>query len=63
MAKFLLQKMLDKRKMTRYRFAQGMGQEYQTVRRLFRPGYDPKLSVLARCARVLKCKIRDLVKE
>jgi len=63
MPKLLLAEMLKKRKMTRYRFAKLMGMEYQNARRYFRPEYDPKFSVLSAWARVLKCKVRDLIKE
>ena len=63
MARLLLKEMLKKRKMTRYRFAKLLDMEYQNARRYLKPGYDPKLSVLTAWAKVLKCRVRDLIKE
>jgi len=63
MPKLRLKEMLTKRKMTRYRFAQLLGVDYKNSARYFRPDYDPKLSSLAAWARVLKCRVRDLIRE
>lgn len=63
MAKLLLEEMLKKRKVSKYRFAILLGIDHKNVRRLFLPGFDPKLSFLARAAKALKCRIRDLYKE
>jgi DNA-binding XRE family transcriptional regulator len=58
-----LAEMLEKRKMTKYRFAKLMKAEYKNIGRWFKPGYDPKISTMAAWARVLRCRIRDLYKE
>lgn len=63
MPKLLLEQVLKKRKLSKYRFAKLLRQHYNNVARYFRPGYDPKLSTLATWAKVLHCRIRDLYKE
>lgn len=63
MAKFALAKYLKKRKMSKRQFAKLIEMRYEQVFRLFREGYDPKLSLLNRAAKALKCRVRDLIKE
>ena len=63
MAKFILGSVLKKRKISKRQFALMIKMRYEQVFRLFRDGYDPKLSLLSRCAKALKCKVRDLLKE
>lgn len=63
MAKLILKAMLKKRKISQYRLAILLKMDGKNVARLFRPDYDPKLSTLNRLAKVLKCKVRDLLKE
>ena len=58
-----LAQMLKKRKLTRYRFALLMRVDYKNSARWFKAGYDPKLSTLAAWAKILKCRVRDLIKE
>lgn len=63
MAQLLLDKMLKKRGMSKYRFAQLLKANYKNIGRYFQPDYDPKLSTLRAWANVLKCRIRDLYRE
>jgi transcriptional regulator with XRE-family HTH domain len=63
MAKLLLAEVLKKKAMSKRQFAKKLGKEYPTVFRYFREGYDPKLSSLEDWAKVLGCRIRDLVEE
>lgn len=61
--KLKLAAMLMLRKMSKRQFAKALGIDYADVFRYFRPGYDPKLSTLAKWAKVLRCKIGDLFQE
>lgn len=61
--KLKLAAMLEAAKMSKRKFAKALGINYPDVFRYFRKGYDPKLSTLARWAKVLHCKIRDLYEE
>jgi transcriptional regulator with XRE-family HTH domain len=63
MQKLLLASVLKKKKISKYRFAKLLGMKPYAVFRYFRPGYDPKLSTLAKWAKVLGVRIRDLYKE
>lgn len=63
MAKLVLDRILKKRKITKYRFAKLLGVPTPSVFRFFRPNYDPKLSTLERWAGVLEVKIKDLYEE
>lgn len=63
MAKILLEEMLKKKGISKYRFAKMLGVHQPTIFRYLKPDYDPKFSSLERWAKVLGCKIRDLYKE
>lgn len=63
MAKLALDRILKKKKITKYRFAKLLGIATPSVFRFFRPNYDPKLSTLEKWAEVLEVKIRDLYLE
>lgn len=63
MAKLVLDRLLKKKKITKYRFAQLLDVPTPSVFRYFRPNYDPKLSTLERWAEVLGVKVRDLYLE
>lgn len=63
MAKLLLAEVLKKKGLSKRQFAKRLGKEYPTVFRYFREGYDPKLSSLEAWAKVLNCRIRDLIEE
>lgn len=63
MAHHVLGEILKKKKLSKRQFAKLIGSRYEHVFRFFRPGYDPKLSVLTLWAKALKCRVRDLIKE
>lgn len=63
MAKLLLSSILKKKGLSKRQFAKLLNMEYDNVFRFFRAGYDPKLSVLEKWAKVLGVRIRDLFKE
>lgn len=63
MAKLALGDALKKRKLSKRQFAKMLGMSYHNVFRLFREGQDPKFSTLNKWAKVLGCKVRDLIKE
>jgi transcriptional regulator with XRE-family HTH domain len=63
MPKIILASVLKQKKITKYQFAKLLKQEYYSVFRYFRPGYDPKFSTLQKWAKVLKVRVRDLIKE
>lgn len=63
MAKILLANILKKRKLSKRQFAKQLNMRYSNVFRFFHKGYDPKLSMLQKWARVLKLKVHDLYKE
>ncbi len=63
MAKFILAKRLKEMGMSKRQLALGIGMNYPQVFRLFRKGYDPKLSLLAKCSKFLKLRVRDLIED
>lgn len=63
MAKVVLNKILERKKISKRQFAKLLKMDYPSVFRFFRPGYDPKFSTLERWAKVLEVKIRDFIEE
>lgn len=63
MAKLVLNAYLKKQGITKYRFAKMMGLEPSNAHRYFKPDYDPKLSTLTKWAKLLGCKVADLLRE
>jgi transcriptional regulator with XRE-family HTH domain len=63
MAKLALGEALKKKGMSKRQFAKLLDIEYKNVFRLFHAGADPKLSTLNKWAKLLGCKVRDLLKE
>ena len=61
--KLKLAAILEKKKLSKYRFAQLLEIPTPSVFRYFRPGYDPKLSTLEKMAKVLEVKVKDLLDE
>jgi len=61
--KLKLGNILEKRKLSKYRFAQMLGVPPSSVLRYFKPNYDPQLSTLERWAKVLEIKVKDLLDE
>jgi DNA-binding Xre family transcriptional regulator len=62
-AQLLIKEMLKKKKISKRLFAKMIGSRYDNVFRIFRDGYDPKLSTLTVWAKSLGCRVRDLIKE
>lgn len=60
MVKLRLAQVLKKQKLSKRQFAKRLGVRYENVFRYFRPGYNPRLSVLAAWAKVLKVRVQDL---
>jgi len=63
MAKLILGDVLKKKKLSKRKFAQMLGMNYNNVFRLFRKGQNPTLSTLNKWAKLLGCRVRDLLKE
>ena len=61
--KLKLETILQKKKISKYRFAQMLGLPTSSIFRYFKPDYDPKLSTLEKWAKVLELKVRDLLEE
>ncbi len=61
--KLKLESILQKKKISKYRFAQMLGLPTSSIFRYFKPDYDPKLSTLEKWAKVLELKVRDLLEE
>lgn len=63
MVKFRLEEVLKKKGISHRRFAKMIGMDNKNVARLFKHRYDPKLSTLAKFAKLLGVKISDLYLE
>jgi len=61
--KLKLETILQKKKISKYRFAQMLGLPTSSIFRYFKPDYDPKLSTLEKWAKALELKVRDLLEE
>jgi transcriptional regulator with XRE-family HTH domain len=62
-AKLQLEKILQKKGMSKRQFAKLLEADYGNVFRFFRPGYNPTFEMMVRWAEVLKVKVRDLIDE
>ena len=63
MAKVILEKVLKKKKMTKYAFAKALGLETSNVSRYFKADYDPRLSTLERWAKALDVSVKDFLED
>lgn len=63
MAKLVLDKILERKKVSKRQFAKLLKMDYPSVFRFFRPGYDPKLSTLDKWAKALSVRVKDLLEE
>jgi transcriptional regulator with XRE-family HTH domain len=54
---------LDKRKWSMSEFARRLDIPYQNLSRVFKPGFDPKISTVLRWCEVLKCTPDELYDE
>lgn len=63
MAWINLGRVLDKKKWSMSEFARQLDIPYQNLSRVFKPGFDPKISTVLRWCEVLDCKPDDLYDE
>lgn len=63
MVKLTLGEVLKRKKISKRQFAKRIKKDYSSVFRYFRPGYDPKLSMLALWAKAIGVKIKDLYRD
>jgi DNA-binding Xre family transcriptional regulator len=63
MAKLDLESALKKAGLSKRKFAQELGIAYHNVFRLFHKDANPTLSTMNKWAKILGCKVRDLIKE
>lgn len=63
MAKIVLAKILKKKGLSKYRFAQLLGQPAYTVYPYFSKDFNPTLRTLEKIARALKVAIHELIEE
>lgn len=58
-----LVEVLEKKKITKYRFALMLGVSTAVVTNYFNKGLNPTFNTLVRWAKVLDCKVADLIDE
>jgi transcriptional regulator with XRE-family HTH domain len=63
MATLALAKALKKKRISKRQFAIRLGMRYENVFKLFRNGRNPKLSTLNKWAKIIGCRVRDLLEE
>jgi transcriptional regulator with XRE-family HTH domain len=63
MAKVILKKILDRKKISYRQFAKLMNYSETGVYRWLKETWDPRLSTLQKIARRLKLRVRDLIDE
>jgi transcriptional regulator with XRE-family HTH domain len=62
-AKVCLNKVLKEKNITKYRFAELLGEDSSNVTKYFKPGYNPTLVTLEKWAKVLKVSVKDLIED
>lgn len=55
--------MREKKIKTLYALAKVLNYPYKSIKKLLKPTYNPRIQDLAKHAKKLKCKVRDLIKE
>ena len=63
MVRLALAEALKRKKLSKRQFAKRLGIDPKNVSRLFHVGSDPRLSAMKRYAKVIGCKVRDLIRE
>lgn len=63
MAKVALEKVLKKKKLTKYAFAKLVGVPSSNTAKYFKSGYDPRLSTIERWAKALDVSVKDLIED
>jgi DNA-binding Xre family transcriptional regulator len=61
MARIILGKVLKKKGISKRKFAKMLGIETKNVFRLFKKSANPKFSTLQTWAKLIGCKVRDLI--
>jgi len=62
-ARIRLAKILKEKDLTKYRFAKLVGMTSSNLPKIFKPGYDPKLSTLEKWAKALDVSVNDLIED
>jgi len=62
-AKICIEKILKKKRLTKYAFAKMLNHSYSTTVRYYKPGFNPRLSTLERWAELLDVSVKDLIEE
>jgi DNA-binding Xre family transcriptional regulator len=62
-ARVALAKVLKQKKMTKYRFAKLVGMDSSNLVKCFKPGYDPRLTTIAKWAEALDVSVKDLIED
>ena len=63
MAKFILAKVLKRKKISKRAFARAAQYDLGNLWKLFAKDYNPTLSTMHRCAKAIGCKVRELIEE
>lgn len=58
-----IDRVLKKKGWTRYKFGKALGVPTSNLGRIFKDDHNPSLHRLFEYARVLECKVRDLIRE
>ena len=58
-----LEEVLDEKNVTKYRFAKLLGKNTSNIFVYFNKDYNPTLRTMEKWAKILKCKISDLIDE
>ena len=61
--KIVLRKILKKEGLSVRQFAKRGEYHYHSVFQFFKPGYNPTFETMARWAKAIGCKVRDLIEE
>jgi transcriptional regulator with XRE-family HTH domain len=62
-ARICLNKVLEKKKITKYAFAKMLGKPTSGVTPYFKPGYNPRLSTIELWAKKLNVSVKDLIED
>jgi transcriptional regulator with XRE-family HTH domain len=63
MARLILDEILKKKRISKREFSRRLGVDYKNISRMFRKGFDPRVSALAKYAKALDVSCRDLLKD
>ena len=58
----ILASVLKKKRISKLEFGRRLGIDQRNLSKLFRKGYNPRVSTLYLYAKVIGCKARDLIK-